>query len=1226
MKILELALAAFGPFTDLVLDLSGGHEGLHLVYGPNEAGKSSALRGLRQALFGIPGQSADDFVHSYAKMRIGLTVRGRDGHTHQFIRRKGNRNTLLAGDGATTLPDNTIQQVLNGLTESEFRTRFALDHDELVQGGKAILQGGGELGTLLFQAGGGLKNLLDIQRELTKQIEDLFKPGGSKPRINAGLAALREANEHKREASLLSTEWTTHEEARCKTVARLEIVENHLAAIQAEKRRLERQKEAFPLLSRRRVHELALAQLGDVVLLPDAFPESRLKASLRQESARAARARAAEAIAELDRQIAELIVPEELLAQADAVESLREGLAADRKARRAIPAEEAKLRQVLSSAADLVAELLPKETAARAPDAAEKSAEQSVLDGLFQEVTATGEKLRLTRSQKTSIQNLANEWTRLAAELSQVQKAICNLTEQLAVGQAELDGLAPPRSTESLELALRQAVDQGDLEGSLEAARIRLAQAEAQAARALAQLPHWTRTLEDLQAAAVPTAEAVDRFEVEFAQLGKEQEQLRTETKNAAAEQAEAEAGLEHLRQTSGAVLTEDDLMRVRGMRDRHWKIIRRAWESGRLPSPQEVSEWVDLGGATTLSPQPLADGFEQSITQADSHADRLRRESERVAKQAAALATLHKTGRKLEYLETEQTRLAQNARLLHERWKQAWAGLVSDPSSPREMRGWLLLRKELIRQATDIQILRDEVKSLESKLAIHHQKLGQHLDELTGKRSDSDELLASLRDRAHAELKRLAEIESRRRSLAESTSKLSRQLDSERSRFLALEERQAAWHAQWATALAPLCQTAEITVEQAHELLDQASELQAKLKEARDSQARLAGLRREAAQFASEVRDLCRRIAPDLTSSAITDSPSDETTAQELLRRFRLADEARLSKEALTKQRDAEVASAQQADREHEEANLQLAALCREARCDRVDELPGAEERSRTARELRNQLKLLDEQIEELCGNDPSDQFRRAALALDLDRLPDQIQALADEIRQLDQERNELNQALGREQEILKRMDGSDRAAEAAEAAEEQKARLALDVEEYARLRLAAVVLHESIERYRRQSQGPVLDRAASFFKQLTLGSFESLRIDYDDHDQAVLLAVRPGGTDAVGIAGLSLGTADQLYLALRLASLETYLEKNDPVPLIVDDVLIQFDDNRAAAALRALADLSVRTQVILFTHHEHVRQLALECVQPDRLVLHDLSGRKIAGIGMEQANGKSR
>ena len=56
----------------------------------------------------------------------------------------------------------------------------------------------------------------------------------------------------------------------------------------------------------------------------------------------------------------------------------------------------------------------------------------------------------------------------------------------------------------------------------------------------------------------------------------------------------------------------------------------------------------------------------------------------------------------------------------------------------------------------------------------------------------------------------------------------------------------------------------------------------------------------------------------------------------------------------------------------------------------------------------------------------------------------------------------------------------------------------------------------------------------------------------------------MRPGGTETVGIAGLSEGSADQLYLALRLASLETYLESHEPIPLVVDDILIQFDDDR--------------------------------------------------------------
>ena len=259
----------------------------------------------------------------------------------------------------------------------------------------------------------------------------------------------------------------------------------------------------------------------------------------------------------------------------------------------------------------------------------------------------------------------------------------------------------------------------------------------------------------------------------------------------------------------------------------------------------------------------------------------------------------------------------------------------------------------------------------------------------------------------------------------------------------------------------------------------------------------------------------------------------------------------------------------------------------------------------------------MLDEQIQELCGHESPEEFRRAALALDLDRLPDRLQHLADEIARLDSRRGELNQALGREQQILKQMDGSARAAEAAEMAEELKARLAVDVEEYARLRLAAVVLRESIERYRQRSQGTVLDRAAGRLRAahagLIRGTADRLRRPGPGGAEG---RSAPAATEAVGIEGLSLGTADQLYLALRLASLEAYLESHEPIPLIVDDILIQFDDERAAAALEALAELSRRTQVVLFTHHEHVCQLAQGCVDPDQLVIHCLPGRKAARL----------
>jgi len=92
----------------------------------------------------------------------------------------------------------------------------------------------------------------------------------------------------------------------------------------------------------------------------------------------------------------------------------------------------------------------------------------------------------------------------------------------------------------------------------------------------------------------------------------------------------------------------------------------------------------------------------------------------------------------------------------------------------------------------------------------------------------------------------------------------------------------------------------------------------------------------------------------------------------------------------------------------------------------------------------------------------------------------------------------------------------------------------------------------------------------------------------------------------ELVGVQGMSDGTQDQLYLALRLASIERYLEAKEPLPLILDDVLINFDDRRAAAALRTLAELGRKTQVIMFTHHLRLVELAQQELAPEDLALY--------------------
>lgn len=82
-----------------------------------------------------------------------------------------------------------------------------------------------------------------------------------------------------------------------------------------------------------------------------------------------------------------------------------------------------------------------------------------------------------------------------------------------------------------------------------------------------------------------------------------------------------------------------------------------------------------------------------------------------------------------------------------------------------------------------------------------------------------------------------------------------------------------------------------------------------------------------------------------------------------------------------------------------------------------------------------------------------------------------------------------------------------------------------------------------------------------------------------------------------------MSEGTRDQLFLALRLAALELRRGSHPEMPLILDDVLVTSDDARAANVLRALARFAAGGQVLLFTHHQHLVEVARGVLGEERM-----------------------
>ena len=133
MRILELFLKAYGPFTDCRLIFDQGPRGLHIIYGPNEAGKTSALRAVRDMLYGIPERTSDGFIHSNDQLRVGGRVGLSNGSELAFLRRKGRKRTLLTFDDSGTLEDSLLDPFLAGVSREVFETLFAIDHEELVR-------------------------------------------------------------------------------------------------------------------------------------------------------------------------------------------------------------------------------------------------------------------------------------------------------------------------------------------------------------------------------------------------------------------------------------------------------------------------------------------------------------------------------------------------------------------------------------------------------------------------------------------------------------------------------------------------------------------------------------------------------------------------------------------------------------------------------------------------------------------------------------------------------------------------------------------------------------------------------------------------------------------------------------------------------------------------------------------------------------------------------------
>lgn len=704
MRIDKLNLAAFGPFTDQVLVFA--ENGLHIVYGPNEAGKSSALRGLKSLLYGIDERTLDNFLHANDKLRIHGLLRTTEGKELALVRRKGRKNTLLTPD-SEVLDEQMLAPFLQGVTAELFETLFGIDHQALVQGGQEILEQKGEVGQALFSAALGSHALHGVLAGLNDEADGIFRPRGSTQTINSALKSYADLNKEVREHSLSSRAWDEHRRALGRTKKELEKIQSELGDNRIEVNRLQRIRRVLPKLTRRRELCQELELLGDVIVLPGDFTNRRQKAVNALETAQAIVGKATPRLEGLQKQLDGLSINQALLDQVEIIEDLHARLGGHRKALQDRPHIEAEGQQLQSDAESILKEIRP--------DLELKAIEV----------------LRPVLAMRQAITELGGKNPVLESRVEQAEANQRETEKRLTAVRKERDEIPESGDTEALHRAITAARKQGEMDTSIQSTLSQLASLQAECAGDLARLTLWEGELEAVSGLKLPNRESIRRFEESYDELSKRVqrfEEKKDELDDALQDTSQRLDEIERV----GEVPTEVVLVDARSERDAIWQLLRRQWVDGEDVSA-EASEHQGEGA--------LPETFETRLAGADEVSDRLRREADRVhalASLQAKQAGGQQQGQQID--EQLEATSAENAQLDAD-WQALWAPCQIDPRSPREMRAWLDEFEKLRDQVGQLNLLRQKVSELEQSRTTHIQRLNEQLTGLGRVGFTSEEL-----------------------------------------------------------------------------------------------------------------------------------------------------------------------------------------------------------------------------------------------------------------------------------------------------------------------------------------------------------------------------------------------------------------------------------------------------------------------------------------------------
>lgn len=1139
MRFKHLELTRYGKFTEARLDFPQAEQDFHFITGPNEAGKSTLRQAITSLLFGFPARSAGmAFVHPQSDLRLGAGIEDRAERFLDFVRTRGTKNTLRSPSDVV-IAEEALSAFLGSYDRDLFEKMFGLDHGQLVGGGREILDASSDVSQMLFQTASGVAGLGKIKEALTNEADQLWAPKASASRTYyAAHTRWDEAKKQLKTLTVRAKSWKDAQAALKDIESRNEALNDERRTLQTRRAVLERVRRLASNVQLLRSYRLELQELDEVLDLP------------------------ADASDQCEKAAGKLAVAQTVVNQTTATVEQQTGKRDGAKYDAAVLAARADIEFLVAVMYRSIPQYVDRSTQQGERDACIRVASLAAAElGWPQDSDAMRQRLPDPIVLRDLQRLVTSHGTYLSVKTS-AAKAVVDKQDELEKSNETLAQIAAGE----VSPALRSAYLDAQVVKNTTATQAKLASAFDSAKdtldAALVELGKWGGSLKVVQAMSPPSAERLTELVSEY-------NVLKSERKNAVERQREAKEALEDVDSSieqfakGNHIVTAAQVQAARGSRDTQWSAIK----SGQVGI---------LGGSG---------GLDSAIALADELVDTRLVTATEAAQLQALDSKRQAVGLKLRQWDAT---LAQKNTEVGD-FKQQWKDLAQScaiggmdlPLAP----AWVGRRTQVLKDAASCKDRKAEL-DLAVNAADHASRA--LLEQLVAEGVEIVEgsSLGALLLEAQTLIQQVDLAATRRETLTGQINTFKRDLGKLKSVSETASSDFEQWEADWAQAVDAVGLTLYVkSVSDVEGAAEKIRVVRTNLDKATSIQVD---------RIDTMVRDLHEfdELAENLVSQlGLEEEFSDWETraiASALSERLQVAkDTALLRKEAADALETAQ-ADLEKASNEVQHIQATIAAILTAAGVSTLEYAMPLIKRSDRKRDLQRRIAEVREDL--VTGSDglALDVVTSEVDSCDQSRIPDNLVSIESGLEEIQTKLDALSTERSQGQIAFDAIDGGQSAALAESQRQEALAEMAQAAERYIRVTTAARLLTWAIDQYRDKHQGPMLARAGTLFGALTLGQFSKLFVDYEKIPVS-LSALRANGQQ-VEVTGMSKGTRDQLYLALRLAALEIHLEQATALPFIADDLFINFDDARSVAGLQALRDLSTRTQVIFLSHHDHL------------------------------------